>query len=210
MTAQRFPSSNMMAPFDGPGGPPNGQVAPPALARPPPMAPNQPNQGLHQHQGAGGPMNHHGGPYGHSGHSRSMQQMHYGMPPSPAGRQSYGSARGMIGNQFSGHPPLHSPHQQGGPPGMPPHPGMQMHHNSSMPPQQPPQPPMRGTGIPMAPHDAMRSSNSNNSHGNRGHYGLDGSSNNNMGGSGRGGGAPAGSWQSDKDTPHRRDMIQQM
>lgn len=221
----------MMAPFDGPGGPQNGNpaVAPPPLARPPNMQPNQQHQGMHQqHQGGGGnggggPMGHHGGPYGQPHHG-SMQQMpphQYGGMPSQspanaAGRQgSYGGGgpRGMHGNQFSGHPPLHSPQ------GMPPHPGMQqpLHRNSSGMSSQS----MRG--MPMA-HDAMRS-NSNNTHTSRGQYGMDNSAS--MGGSGRGtsmGGPPGnnnsnssggtsgggGNWQSDKDTPHRRDMIQHM
>lgn len=200
-----------MAPFDGPGGPQNGNpaVAPPPLARPPPLAP--PGHGQHNqmqpHHGGPPPMNTHP-----SYHPRNPQMgmPPYGMPPqSPAGSRqaSFGGMHG--GNQFSNHAPLHSPHQQSG--------GMQPHHMQQQQQQQPPQPPqqqgMHRTGSSMnrqghsMPMHEMRNSSSNShagrQQGQQQHY-----MNQNSGGSG--GMGSGGNWQSDKDTAHRREMIQHM
>ena len=189
----------MMVPFDG-NGPQQGQpsVAQPPLPRPP-MPPGQhgvPSQGMPpgHHQQMNPP------PYGHRNSGGMPGQPHYMPPQSPANARqtSFGSMPGN-GGQYSSHPPLHSPHQQqGGPPPMPPHPNMahpqQMHRSNSLSRQHSAN---MGQAMPMpGQHEQRMSSNSQGSHNRQQQY---------MGSS-----SAAGNWQSDKDTPHRRDMIQHM
>jgi hypothetical protein len=180
----------------------------------------------------------HGGPPGPSPggqmHHQNMHPPHFqrressggmpGQPPFPIQPQSPASQRhGNFNNmppnggQYSSHPPLHSPHQQqGGPPPILPHPSIphpsqQLHRNNSMNRQQ------HGMGQQQMPpmpnqqqqqqHEMRAQSNSQQQqqqqqqgNHNRQQY---------MGSSGGSGGL-SGSWQSDKDTPHRREMIQHM
>lgn len=183
-----------MVPFDGSGGPQQGQPGMPMPPMPPGHSQSTPSPvmqpGHHQ------PMN--APPYGHR-NSLGMQ----GQPPfmpSPARQGSFtGGMQG--GNQYSGHPPLHSPHQsQSVPPmGHPmPHP-QQMQHRTSM------TRPMPGMGMQPMPnhHDSMRNSSQGSHNRQSQHYNM-GNANNSS--------APSlsGGWQSDNDTPHRREMIQQM
>ena len=222
-TSPKVNEITMMVPFDGSGAPgqQGGQGGPGGVAPPQPMqmpmgpgggpqgpggpgAPMGMPQGPHQHQH---PSMNAGGPYGHR-NSLTMpggpgQPPHF-MPPSPATRQ--GSFTGSMPGAY--HPPLHSPHHQpqGGPPGGVMHPGMQQmqQHRSSFSRDH-----MMGQGGVMPPnmgsnqHGDMR----NSSQGRQQSYASGGG-----GSSGGGGGSGGlnGSWQSDSDTPHRREMIQQM
>jgi hypothetical protein len=118
----------MMAPFDGSGGPQQGQPGVgPHMQRgtlPPGLMPGNASQPMpvgHQH-----PMN---GPYGHRGNGIPGQPPyhHGGIPSQSPSRQ--GTFNPMPGNGpggYSSHPPLHSPHQP--PPPPPPQGGPQMHH----------------------------------------------------------------------------------
>ena len=157
--------------------------------------------------------------YGHQHRNGGMP----GQPPPyhPSGMPSQSPARQGNFNPmapggphgYSAHPPLHSPHQSG-PPMHPPmqRPGQQMHRGSLGPP-----PPHHGMGQGMPPHmqnhrdvNVMRSASSH-SQGNmqrqqpqQQQYMQQTSqhltSSNVM----------SGNWQSEKDTPHRREMIQHM
>ena len=204
-----------MAPFDGHSGvPPNG--GPPGSRGM--QGPGQAHTPQHNPQG----MMHAPPPYPYQ-HRGSVgmppgQPGPHGMPPqSPAASRQGSFNAGMHGGPggYSGHPPLHSPHQSGG---MPPHPAMaqQMHaaarnghlggsQHSAMSQQ-----------MPHNSHDAMRNASSNNSHSRHQQY-MNNSSNSGGGGGGSGGNnsgggsmSAGGNWQTDKDTPHRREMIQHM
>ena len=199
-----------MAPFDGSGVPPQGQPGgvgqpmqrgpmPPGHVpgNPSPVMPHQhpmnPAYG-HQHRGGGMP----GQPPYHPG----------GLPSQSPGRP--GNYNGMPGGQsYGAHHAMHSPHQsvQQGPPHMQPsmqRPGQQMHrgsmglqHGGMM--GQPGMPPpanmqlhdMRAQGgmPPNQQHFMQQPNNQRPS-----------SSQNVM----------ARNWQSEQDTPHRREMIQHM
>jgi hypothetical protein len=204
-----------MVPFDGQG-PQQGQpaVAPPSLSRgpmPPGHGPSAPSPGGQMHHQAMNPP-----PFARRGSASGMPgQPPFPIPPqSPANRQ--GSFNNMpSGGQYSSHPPLHSPHQQqGGPPPILPHPSIphpsqQLHRNNSMNRQH-----GMGQMPPMPNQHDMRASQQSNSQGNHSrqqYMGSSGGGGSGGGGSGGGGsGGLSGSWQSDKDTPHRREMIQHM
>lgn len=183
----------MMAPFDQQGGP---QQGPPQVAshmqRPPPHMPHGHNPGMPQ----GMPPGHHQ-PMNPPPHYRGSMpgQPHY-MPQSPANHappNGYG--------QYSSHPPLHSP-PQGGPPHMPPHMAhpQQMQRTNSM---GGGHPGMRVMPPPHMPqHDSMR----NNSQGGHNRSQPYSSATGNSSSSG----GPGGSWQSEKDTQYRREMIHHM
>lgn len=186
-----------MVPFDG-AGPPQQQpgVAPQPIPRPPmppghgqaaPSPVMQPH-GHHQAMNA----------YGHRASGSMPGQPGPYMPPSPARQGSFSGSLPGPSAPYQGHAPLHSPHQsQGGPPPMhPPH---------QMPPHRPNVPRTHsgmGQGMPMQPQHDMRVSQGARQQQQQQHMGA-------PGGSGGGAGL-SGSWQSDSDTPHRREMIQQM
>lgn len=200
----------MMAPYDGSGVPQQGQpggVGQPMQRgpMPPGHVPGNPSPVMHQH-----PMN---PAYGHQHRNGGMPGQ---APYHPGGMQSQspgrpGSFSGMPGGAqgYGAHPSMHSPHQSvQGPPHMQPpmqRPGQQMHrgsigpHNGGM---------MGQPGMPPPPnmqqhHDAMRAQGGMPP--NQQHYMQQNSqrqpSNNNV---------MSGNWQSEKDTPHRREMIQHM
>jgi hypothetical protein len=193
-----------MVPFDGQG-PQQGQpaVAPAPLSRgtmPPGHGPPGPSPGGQMHHQSMHPP--------HFSRRESSGGMP-GQPPFPIQPQSPASQRhGNFNNmpnggQYSSHPPLHSPHQQqGGPPPILPHPSIphpsqQLHRNNSMNRQ-------HGMGqmppMPNQQHEMRASNSQGQGNHNRQQY---------MGSSGGSGGL-SGNWQSDKDTPHRREMIQHM
>lgn len=216
-----------MMPFDGSGPPQQGQGVAPQMQMPMPPGHGQanPSPGMPPgHHQPGPPMNA-PGPYGHRNSLTMPGQPPFMPPPSPARQGSFTGSMsgGSVGPpQYSGHPPLHSPHQSQGPPGPPMHPSMghqmQQHRgsmnrhggSSGMGPQGGMHPGMMG----QSQHDPMRGS-SQGSHNRQQQQPPPqqqqqqqymGNSSANSGG----GGALAGSWQSDSDTPHRREMIQQM
>lgn len=193
--------------FDGSGGVQQGQ--PPQQLRPP-MPPGHVQASPSgvmppgHHQGMGGP------PY-HRGSSGMQQQGHY--MPSPSQRQSsFGGGMPPNGNQFSSHPPLHQGqgpmHPMGHPGQIQHHPQMQRQPSSSMgmPPMQgQPQHEMRNGQRPPPPQQQQQQQygNMNNNQGPPPPQNQQpppqqqpGSVNTN--------------WQSERDTPHRRDMIQHM
>ena len=206
-----FPNDPMGNPQQHPGG----VTAPPMP--PPPMGPGQHNSGpspvmppQHHQQPMNAPF-----PHPQRRHSSGMPGQFPHMPPqSPAGgrQPSFGSMPG--GHQPYSHPPMQSPatQQQPGPmPGMHHNMGrrtsntMQSSHSHN---------PM-GMPMPGPQHDMMRPpSNSYQQHvppqgvnqrGNPMNSSMS-ASNNSVGGSM----ASSSGWQSDKDTPHRREMIQHM
>lgn len=210
----------MMAPFDGSGGPQQGQ---PGVGQhmqrgtlPPGLMPGNPSQPMpvgHQH-----PMN---APYGHRGNGMPGQPSyhHGGMTSQSPSRQ--GTFNPMPGNGqggYSSHPPLHSPHQapppppQGGPPMHHPMARQGMHHRNPLGGPQHGAPVAQGMPHLQNHHDPMRSSQHAQGgmprqfmqqqapppqqppqHHNRPPVGNS-----------------PGTWQSERDTPHRREMIQQM
>ena len=204
-----------MAPFDGSGIPPQGQpgVVGQPMQRgpmPPGHVPGNPSPVMpHQH-----PMN---PAYGHQHRGGGMPGQppyHPGsMPSQSPGRP--GSFNGMPGGQgYGAHHAMHSPHQSvQGPPHMQPpmqRPGQQM-HRGSMGPQHGGM--MGQTGMPPPPsmqqHHDMRVQGGMPP--NQQHYmqqqqqqqqtSQRSTSSQNV---------LAGNWQSESDTPHRRDMIQHM
>jgi len=209
----------MMVPFDGQG-PQQGQpsVAPPPLQRgpmPPGHGPAAPSPGGQMHHQ---PMN--PPPFARRTSGGTMP----GQPPFPIPQQSPASRQPSFSNmpnggggggpQYSSHPPLHSPHQQqeqqqqqqqGGPPPILPHPSIphpsqQLNRNNSMNRQQ------HSMGqMPSMPnqHEQMRSSSSQGSHSRQQQQQQQYMASSSSTGLG-------GNWQSDKDTPHRREMIQHM
>jgi E1A/CREB-binding protein len=203
-----------MAPFDGNGGPQQGNPGVQPLQQRPPMPPGHPgmpNQGMPP--GHHRPMNPPHYTHQNSGNMGGMPGQPpppYPMPQSPAnGRQPSYSGMPQNPGQYSSHPPLHSPRQhQGGPPPPqmhpniphPSHPQQQMHRTGSM---------GRSTSssmghaMPPMQQDPMRGSNSQGTHSRHHQQQQFVSTSNGMGGSG-----PSGNWQSDNDTPHRREMIQ--
>lgn len=191
-------TETMMVPFDTPGGPPQGNAPPQPMQRPPmPMPPHHPHHPHHPQHPHAHPMN------APPPHAYARTQSQQGMPPygqsmpSPAQRpNNFNMPNNAPG--YSSHPPLHSPHQ-GGPP--PPY-GIQ--RKSSLGGSGRGVAMMGSTSTSSAHEDAMRSSSSAGAH--QRHYPQQQQ--------GAQQGASAGmiksSWQSDKDTPHRRDMIHHM
>jgi hypothetical protein len=192
-----------MVPFDGQG-PQQGQpaVAPPPLSRGGPMPPGHGPPG----PSPGGQMHHQNMHPPHFSRRDSSGGMPPGQPPFPIQPQSPAARHGNFNNmppnggQYSSHPPLHSPHQQqGGPPPILPHPSIphpsqQLHRNNSMNRQH-----GMGQMPPMANQHEMRASSSQGNHSRQQYMSSSGGS-----------AGLSGSWQSDKDTPHRREMIQHM
>ncbi len=187
-----------MVPFDQTGGPPQGQ---PQSLRPPmppghmQASPSPVMQSVH-HQ----PMN--PPPYSHRA-SAGMpgQPPHYAPmpPPSPAQRQgSFTGAMPTSNAQFSSHPPLHQsqgPMHPMGHPGQMHHPQMSRQHSNNM-------------GMPPIPnqHDPLMSNSSG--HGRQPPPPQQQQYMSNPPPPSSGG--MSGSWQSERDTPHRREMIQHM
>lgn len=208
----------MMMPFDGTGAPQQGQpgVAPQMGMPPMPPGHGQPNPSPGMPPGHHQPMNA-PPPYGHRNSLTMPGQPPFMPPPSPARQGSFTGSMsgGSVGPpQYSGHPPLHSPHQSQqmhpsmGHPGQMQHrTSMSRHGSSGMGPQ--------GGNYPMmnqSQHDhsmrgsSMQGSRSRQQPQQQQQY----MGNSSSGSGGGGGGGLAGSWQSDSDTPHRREMIQQM
>lgn len=222
-----------MAPFDGSGVPQQGQ--PGGVGQPMQRGPMPPGGG---HVGNPSPVGMPGGghpmsnpAYGHQHHNGGMS----GQPPPyhPSGMPSQSPARqgnfnpmssgGGPPQAYSTHPPLHSPHQSGPPMhppmqrGPPPQQQQQMHRGSLGPPSH------HGMGQGMPPHmqqhhhDPMRSV----SHSQQGgmpqqrqqpqqqQY-MQQQQQQNVSQHSTSSNVMSGNWQSDKDTPHRREMIQHM
>lgn len=191
-----------MVPFDGATGQQSSQHGGvgPSMPRPP-MPP-----GHHGNPSPGMPQQHHGQsmnagyqhPNMHRQHSSGMPGgPNFSIPPSPSSRQnSFGGVPGGGGHyqahSQSSHHQMRSPatHQQHG------HHGMQMH-------SQPSQGSHSHQSIPQ--HMGMGSGGSSQQHPNMGSGGMQDNRQRNYIATGMN-----GNWQSDKDMPHRREMIQQM
>jgi hypothetical protein len=208
-----------MAPFDASGVPQQGQPNVAQQMMRSSMPPGHVVQGNPSSAGipAGHPMSNPAYNHQHRNGVMPVQPPQYhssGMPSqSPSRQGNFGPPQG-----YSSHPPLHSPHQSGPPQMHPPMqrvppPGQQMHRGSMG--SMGPAPPHHGMGqgMPMhmqqqQHHDQMRSVSTHSQGGmqqprqQQQQY-IQQQHNQSTG-------MTSGNWQSDKDTPHRRDMIQKM
>jgi hypothetical protein len=186
----------MMLPFDASRPPQQGQpgVVPQMQQQMPPGHVEAPSPVMPpgHHQSINPP------PHGHRSAGAMPGQPPYMQNPSPARQGSFTGMPGVV--QYSSHPPMHSPHQsQRGPPMHPSmqRPGQQIHRGSMVQSHA-----VMGQGMPpMQNHDPMRPPSAQGNVAVPQQYRQQHQARGNV---------MAGSWQSENDTPHRRDMIHHM